>query len=143
MRIELSKKTTNKEGNVAISNTTKAKFAKNKLSAPFTECEFDIIFAKGVDNAATSLQLGEALKIITKRGTTYSFKDKVLGVGIKKAKAAIESDKKLYKAIRQEILGNGIKKKENKPKVEKILPTKVELDTETSTNKVSSVLIDV
>ena len=99
MRIELTRTSTNKEGKESISNETRAKFVKNKLSIPFKEVTFNIVFGKGADNIETILDKAVEQNILEKKGTMYSYGDTILGRGKKEASKFLKADKALTDEI--------------------------------------------
>ncbi|MFN2184437.1 MAG: DNA recombination/repair protein RecA, partial [Anaerolineae bacterium] len=56
---------------------------------PFRECEFDIMYNKGISKEGDVLDLGVELDIIEKRGSFYSYKDERLAQGRENAKQAL------------------------------------------------------
>lgn len=107
MRVEFARLGTEKDkkqDNEAISNQTQATFIKNKLGTPYRVTQFDIVFGKGIDNAKTAIEKGIETGIVKKTGNTFSHQGSVLGVGIKNAASSIESDPKLYQAIRKAVI---------------------------------------
>lgn len=80
-------------------NRTKVKIVKNKLAAPFKEAEFDIMYAEGISNAGSVLDLGIEAKILEQKGAWISYKGSLIGQGREAArKFLIETP-----AISQEI----------------------------------------
>ena len=49
-------------------NRTRVKIVKNKVAAPFTECEFDIMFDEGISRIGSIIDLGLEHKILEKKG---------------------------------------------------------------------------
>ena len=88
-------------GGDILGNRTKVKLVKNKLAAPFKVAEFDIMFAEGISQAGSVLDVAVDLNIVSKRGSWFSFNDKQLGQGREQAKEAIKSNE----ALREEIVG--------------------------------------
>jgi len=75
------------------------KIVKNKLAAPFKEAEFDIMYAEGISNAGSVLDLGIEAKILEQKGAWISYKGSLIGQGREAArKFLIETP-----AISQEI----------------------------------------
>ncbi|MCQ2397565.1 MAG: recombinase RecA [Lentisphaeria bacterium] len=87
-------------------NKVKVKIAKNKLAAPFQECEFDIMFNEGISRAGSILAVALDMHIIEKRGSWFSFGDTQLGQGAEQTKALLKSDEKLAERIIAEIRKN-------------------------------------
>jgi recombination protein RecA len=60
---------------------------KNKVSPPFREAEFDIMFLeRGISKTGEILDLATELGIIEKRGAFYRYNDGLIGQGREAAK---------------------------------------------------------
>ena len=68
-------------------NRTRVKVVKNKVSAPFTEAEFDILYARGISWEGSLLDAAIANNVVAKRGSWLSFESEQIGQG---AQAATE-----------------------------------------------------
>jgi recombination protein RecA len=64
-----------------IGNRTRLKIVKNKVAAPFTECEFDIMYNEGISRTGSLLDLGVDHKILEKKGAWISYKGELIGQG--------------------------------------------------------------
>lgn len=69
-----------------VGNRTRVKIKKNKVAAPFKECEFDIMFNEGISKSGEIIDIGTELDIIEKRGAFYRYKDELLGQGRENSK---------------------------------------------------------
>lgn len=69
-----------------IGNRTRVKIKKNKVAAPFRECEFDIMFNEGISKTGEIVDIGTELNIVEKRGAFYRYNDELLGQGRENAK---------------------------------------------------------
>jgi recombination protein RecA len=81
VRIDIRRISTIKQGDDALGNRSKVKVVKNKVSAPFKTCEFDIIFGKGVNRAGEVLDSAVILNLVDKSGAWYSMGEQRLGQG--------------------------------------------------------------
>ncbi|HHY18096.1 MAG TPA: recombinase RecA [Firmicutes bacterium] len=70
-----------KRGQETIGARTRVRVVKNKLSPPFRDAEFDIIFGEGISREGSLLDVGVAHNILTRTGTWYSYGDIRLGQG--------------------------------------------------------------
>ncbi len=66
---------------VVVGNRTRVKVVKNKVAAPFTEAEFDILYARGISWEGSVLDAGLASNVVTKRGSWLNFGTEQLGQG--------------------------------------------------------------
>ena len=85
-------------------NRTKIKIVKNKVAAPFTEAEFDIMYNEGISNTGSLLDLALEKGIVEKRGSWLSYKGSQLAQGRDAAKEVLKSDAKIYADIEAEVL---------------------------------------
>ncbi|MDX2013960.1 MAG: recombinase RecA [Myxococcaceae bacterium] len=81
VRCEIRRVGNLKDGDAVVGSRTKVKVVKNKVSPPFQEAEFDIIYNKGISRAGEVLDLGEKLGLIEKSGSFYSLDGERLGQG--------------------------------------------------------------
>lgn len=70
-----------KKGDAVLGNRTRIKVVKNKVSPPFKQCEFDIVYGDGVNRLGELVDLGVHLQLIDKSGSWYSYGDTRIGQG--------------------------------------------------------------
>ncbi len=90
MRLDIRRIETLKDGVEAIGNRVRVKVAKNKVSPPFKQAEFDIIYGEGIPWEGTVLDAGIERKIVQKSGSYFSFGDERLGQGRQNATAFLK-----------------------------------------------------
>jgi len=73
-RIEISKSLA-KDGDVNYGNITKIKPIKNKMSPPYINSQFEVLFGKGIDKTKELLELASDNEVIKKWGKTITFED--------------------------------------------------------------------
>ena len=64
-----------------VGNRTRVKVVKNKVAAPFTEAEFDILYACGISYEGSVLDAALARGVVEKRGSWLSFGEEQLAQG--------------------------------------------------------------
>ena len=64
-----------------IGNRTRVKVVKNKMAPPFTEAEFDILYARGISWEGSVLDAALTRNIVAKRGSWLSFGSEQIGQG--------------------------------------------------------------
>lgn len=72
VRIEVSK-TLAKEGDVTYGNITKVKATKNKMSPPYKQSQFEIVYGEGIDKFTEIMELADEFEMGRKYGQTYTF----------------------------------------------------------------------
>ncbi|MCH6257678.1 recombinase RecA [Puniceicoccaceae bacterium K14] len=70
-----------------MGNRTRLKVVKNKVAPPFTDCEFDIMYAEGISKTGSIVDLGVEHKVLEKKGAWISFEGDLVGQGREAAKA--------------------------------------------------------
>jgi len=70
-----------KKGDEIIGNETRVKVVKNKVSPPFKQAEFQILYGKGINHYGELVDLGVTLDLIEKAGSWYSYKSVKIGQG--------------------------------------------------------------
>ncbi len=103
VRIEVRRAAQIKQAEKIIGNRVKVKIVKNKVAAPFTTCEFDIMYNEGISIAGDMLDVGVAENVIEKSGNTYLFGEEKFGVGRENAKDYLRQNQKSMSALRKKI----------------------------------------
>ncbi len=88
---------------VVMGSRTKIKLVKNKVSPPFTEAEFDIMYNEGISSVGSLIDLALEFGIIQKRGSWFSHDGNQLGQGRDGAKKALREDEALYQQIEAQV----------------------------------------
>ena len=102
-RLEVARIGQNKDGDEVLSNKTRVKVIKNKVSAPFKQANFNIVFGEGIDNVADVLDLAVGVEIIKKSGSWYSYEDVKLGQGSQKVNELFRDNPELFEEIENKL----------------------------------------
>lgn len=70
-----------KDGDEVVGNETRVKVVKNKVSPPFKQAEFQIMYGSGCSLAGEIVDLGVQLGFINKAGAWYSYGTERIGQG--------------------------------------------------------------
>lgn len=104
VRMEVRRGTPIKDGDKVIGSVTKFKVVKNKVAAPFRDCEAEIYFGTGVSQFSDLITVGTAKNLIEKSGSWYSYKGERIGQGKQSAieflMANPETAQKIFKEAR-------------------------------------------
>ncbi len=104
VRLDIRRIGTVKEGDEAVGNETRVKVVKNKVSPPFKQAEFQIIYNKGINRLGELLDRGSDLGIVEKSGAWYSLEGEKIGQGKSKAAEFLEENPKIATKIEKLIL---------------------------------------
>ena len=76
-------------------NRTRIKVVKNKVAPPFTQAEFDILYAEGISYAGSVIDMAIEMGIVEKKGSWLSMEGTQLGQGRDSAVRLLKEDKAL------------------------------------------------
>jgi recombination protein RecA len=120
-RLDIRKGLPLKDGNDIIGARTKVRVVKNKLAAPFRECEFDVIFGQGISKEGDILDLASDLNLVQKSGSWYSYGSERMAQGRENAKAFLRDHPELLTDLENQVRAkHGLG---NKPEAEPVAPT--------------------
>jgi recombination protein RecA len=97
-----------KRGDEVIGNQTRVKVVKNKVSPPFKQAEFEILYGQGVSREGEIIDLGVKLGLINKSGSWYSYGPDRIGQGKENVREYLLSNptvgQEIEKKVRAELL---------------------------------------
>ena len=99
VRLDIRRVGAIKKGDEVVGNETKVKVVKNKVSPPFKEAFFDILYGEGISREGEIIELGVAHKIVDKSGAWYAYNGDKIGQGKDNAREYLRENP----AIAQEI----------------------------------------
>ncbi|MGN4075140.1 recombinase RecA, partial [Burkholderia gladioli] len=73
VRLDIRRIGSIKKNDEVIGNETRVKVVKNKVSPPFRESIFDILYGEGISRQGEIIDLGVQAKIVDKAGAWYSY----------------------------------------------------------------------
>jgi len=86
VRLDIRRVESIKDGAEVVGNRTRVKVVKNKVSAPFKQAEFDIMYGHGISREGSLLDVAVDLGIAKKSGAWYTYEGEQLGQGRENAK---------------------------------------------------------
>jgi recombination protein RecA len=104
VRMDIRRIGTVKDGDEVVGNETRVKVVKNKVSPPFKQAEFQIIYNKGINRLGEIVDRGVDLDIIEKAGAWYSYNGEKIGQGKSNSIEFLEENPKLQNAIEKQVL---------------------------------------
>ncbi|MGH7397956.1 MAG: recombinase RecA, partial [Candidatus Rokuibacteriota bacterium] len=105
IRLDIRRQDTIKNGTEAVGVRTKVKVVKNKLSPPFREAEFDVIYGEGVSKEGSVLDLAAEHNVVEKSGTWYTYKSERIGQGRENAKRYLKDNPKVLADLEVKVRG--------------------------------------
>jgi len=104
MRIDVRRIASVKERDENVGNRVRAKVVKNKLSPPFKQAEFEILFSEGISREGDILDLAIEDKVIQKSGAWFSMDGENLGQGRENTRLYLKEHPELTERLRLQIL---------------------------------------
>ncbi|WP_042146427.1 MULTISPECIES: recombinase RecA [unclassified Pseudoalteromonas] len=81
VRLDIRRTGAIKEGDEVVGNETRVKVVKNKVSAPFKQAEFQIVYGNGISREGELIDLGVKHNLVQKAGSWYSYGTERIGQG--------------------------------------------------------------
>ncbi|MFY1695025.1 recombinase RecA [Solwaraspora sp. WMMD791] len=104
VRLDVRRIESLKDGTDIVGNRTRVKVVKNKVSAPFKQAEFDIMYGKGISREGSLIDVGVEQSIIRKSGAWYTYDGDQLGQGKEKAREFLRENPDVAAEIEKKIL---------------------------------------
>ena len=92
-----------KDREEVVGNSTRVKVVKNKVSPPFKQVEFDIMYGEGISKVGEIIDLGVKFDIIEKSGAWFSYGDERIGQGRENAKKFLIDNHEIAHEIEEKI----------------------------------------
>jgi recombination protein RecA len=92
IRLDVRRIETLKDGSEAVGNRTRVKVVKNKMSPPFKQAEFDIVYGQGISREGSLIDMGVDQGIVRKAGAWYTYEGDQLGQGKENARTFLKDN---------------------------------------------------
>ena len=92
-----------KKGDEVVGNETRVKVVKNKVSPPFREAIFDILYGEGTSREGEIIELGVAHKLVEKSGSWYAYAGEKIGQGKDNAREYLKANPAIAAEIEAKI----------------------------------------
>jgi recombination protein RecA len=92
-----------KKGDEILGNETRVKVVKNKVSPPFKQAEFDILYGEGISRESEIIALGVKLGFIEKAGAWYSYQGERIGQGKENVRLYLKENADIAAEVEQKI----------------------------------------
>jgi recombination protein RecA len=115
IRLDVRKIENLKDGTEVVGSRTRIKVVKNKVAPPFRQCEFDIMYGKGISKEGSLIDVGVDLEIVKKSGAWFTYEGDQLGQGRENARQFLaehidlrdEIERKVREAVGLTSFGEG------------------------------------
>jgi recombination protein RecA len=109
VRLDIRRTGAIKDRDEVVGNATRVKVVKNKVSPPFKEVEFDIMYGEGISKVGELVDIGVKAGVVEKSGSWYSYKDERIGQGRENAKLFLKQNPSVASEIEDKIrAANGL-----------------------------------
>ena len=103
VRIDVRRIGSMKQGDKIVGNEVRTKVTKNKVSPPFREAKFEIVYGKGISRIGEVIDHALNKEIIKRSGAWFSYGEEKIGQGRENVRALLEENKELYEKILKDI----------------------------------------
>jgi len=117
VRLDIRRIESLKDGAEIVGNRTRVKVVKNKVSPPFRQAEFDIMYGQGISREGSLIDMSVDLNIVKKSGAWFTYEGEQLGQGREKAKDYLRQNPEVMMEISDKVLVAAGLKKSDEPDV--------------------------
>ena len=103
VRLDVRRIETLKDGSDAVGNRTRVKVVKNKVSPPFKQAEFDILYGKGISREGSLIDMGVDQGFIRKSGSWFTYEGEQLGQGKENARNYLKNNPDVANEVEKKI----------------------------------------
>jgi recombination protein RecA len=106
VRLDIRRIGSIKKGEEVVGNETRVKVVKNKVSPPFKQVEFDIMYGAGISREGEIIDLGVQANIVEKSGSWYSYGGNRIGQGKDNAREYLKENPAIAIEIENKVREN-------------------------------------
>lgn len=106
VRLDIRRTGAIKKGDEITGSETRVKVVKNKVSPPFKQAEFDILYGEGISREGEIVEMGVNLKFVEKAGAWYSYNGEKIGQGKDNAREFLKANPAIANEIDAKIRAN-------------------------------------
>lgn len=103
MRLDIRRIGSIKKGDEVVGNETRVKVVKNKVSPPFREAIFDIMYGTGISREGEIIDMGVEADLVEKSGSWYSYNGDRIGQGKDNVREFLKENPAIAKDIEAKI----------------------------------------
>ncbi|XP_048628046.1 DNA repair protein recA homolog 1, chloroplastic [Brassica napus] len=103
LEIRSAGKIKSSKGDEDIGLRARVRVQKSKVSRPYKQAEFEIMFGEGVSKLGCVLDCAEIMEVVVKKGSWYSYEDQRLGQGREKALQHLRENPSLQDEIEKRV----------------------------------------
>jgi len=103
VRLDIRRTGAVKDGDEVVGNETRVKVVKNKVSPPFKQAEFQIMYGEGIYHMGEVIDWGVKLNLVDKSGAWYAYKGDKIGQGKANAARFLEEHPDIASEIESQI----------------------------------------
>ena len=103
VRLDIRRIESIKDGPEVVGNRTRVKVVKNKVSPPFRQAEFDIMYGKGISREGSVLDMAVDLNIIKKSGAWFTYDGEQMGQGRENAKGYLMENTEIMVEVSEKV----------------------------------------
>jgi recombination protein RecA len=103
VRLDVRKIENLKDGTDVVGSRTRVKVVKNKVAPPFRQCEFDIMYGKGISKEGSLLDVGVDMEIVKKSGAWFTYEGDQIGQGRENARQFLVEHPEVAREIERRV----------------------------------------